>query len=356
MLKRPVLFVNFSKSWGGGEKWHLVAARELSQRGYPVHILARTRSELFRMAKAANVPCATFPVGVRSFLNPVTMVRLGKYIGKQRPAAVILNGSCELKTAGVLAKWFVVPQIIYRRGIPRRIRPSVLNRFLFTHVITDIIVNSKAIRHAIREILALPGCAPSTLVYNGIDIQPRGVAESRSQRIGVVARLSHEKGVDLAIQAFRHIVREIPAARLRIIGDGPERAKLEKLARTLNVIDHVEFLGFVDDIFTPLSECAVLVLPSRWEGFANVLLEAMLLKMPCMAFNNTSACEIIEDGVTGYLLEPENVQQLAAHIVLLFSHPETIERMGNAGYDRLCSRFTLQRSIEQLEHLLHVRY
>jgi glycosyltransferase involved in cell wall biosynthesis len=280
---------------------------------------------------------------------------LGLYIKKRRPAAVILNGSRELKTAGLLAKCLAVPQIIYRRGIPRRIRPSAWNRFFFTRVVTDIIVNSESIEHAIREILALPGCAQPTLIYNGIDVRRKGEAKSRSQRIGVVARLSPEKGVDLAIQAFQEVIQKIPDARLRIIGDGPERTNLENLAHTLNVAGHVEFLGFTDDVFTPLSDCAVLVLPSRWEGFANVLLEAMLLKMPCVGFNNTSANEIIEDGVTGYLIEPKNVRQLAVRVVSLFSHPEALERMGKAGYDRLCSRFTLQRSIEQLERLLHAR-
>jgi hypothetical protein len=132
MLKRPVFFVNFSKSWGGGEKWHLVSARELARRGYPVEILSRTRSELSKRAEQAEVSCVTFPISTRSFLNPVKMTRLGLYIKKRRPAAVILNGSRELKTAGLLAKWLAVPQIIYRRGIPRRIRPSVWNRFFLS--------------------------------------------------------------------------------------------------------------------------------------------------------------------------------------------------------------------------------
>ncbi len=353
LKQHPILFVNFSQSWGGGEKWHLHAAQELLRRGYAVDVLARARGKLASMAAQNAVPCAEFPVGPQSFVNPLTMMRLAAYLRKQRPVAVILNGSRELKTVGVLAKIMRVPQIVYRRGIPQRIRLSWLNRLFFTRIVTDIVVNSRTTHQAIHELLELPGCAPVTLLYNGLAIQARHQAQRRSLRIGVVGRLSHEKGVDLAIQAFQQIVLEVPAARLRIMGDGPERSNLEALARDLSVSEQVEFTGFLEDIFEPLSECAILMLPSRWEGFGNVLLEAMMLRMPCVAFSHTSAGEIIEDGVTGYLAEPMNVAQLAAKAVALLSSPERIERMGQAGYARLCSHFTLQQSIDQLESALN---
>ena len=355
LTQRPIFFVNFSLFWGGGEKWHLLAAGELFRRGYPVKILVHSRSELAKMAARAGVPYADFPVGPQSFLNPVLLSQLAAYLKHEQPAAVILNGSRELKTIGFLAAFIRVPHIIYRRGIPRPIRPNWLNRFFFTHVATHILVNSHATHQAIHDILALPECAPVTLLYNGLDPQTAHHAHIRSQRIGVVARLSPEKGVDLAIQAFQHIVRDQPAAKLRIIGDGPERANLEALAQTLHVAEQVEFTGFVDDIFTPLSECAMLILPSRWEGFGNVLLEAMLLGMPCLAFSHTSAAEIIADGVTGYLVEPEDVMKLAAQALSLLSDPDKSERMGQAGYERLRTHFTLQHSIDQLENLLGLK-
>ena len=351
----PILFVNFSQSWGGGEKWHLMAAQELSQRGYAVEIVARRRSELARMATRNAVPCVVFPVGPQAFANPLTMMRLAAYLQKQRPGAVILNGSRELKTIGFLAHVMKIPRIVYRRGIPKPIRPSLVNRLFFTRVVTDIVVNSRATQQALHELSDLPGCAPMTLLYNGLAVREQHQAQRHSRRIAVVGRLSPEKGVDLALQAFQIIARDVPAARLRIIGDGPERAQLEALSRDLQIAGQVEFMGFVDDIFDPLSECALLMLPSRWEGFGNVLLEAMQLAMPCVAFSHTSASEIIEDGVTGCLVEPLNVVQLAAHIVAFLLNPERIERMGQAGYARLCSHFSLQRSIDQLETLLGLK-
>lgn len=356
----PILFVNFSPAWGGGEKWHLMSAQALRQRGHAVEIVARTHSELARRAAQCAVPCTVFPVGPQAFLNPVTMTRLAVYLHQQRPAAVILNGSRELKTLGILAKLSKVPRIIYRRGIPQSIRLSPVNRVFFTRVVTDIIVNSRATQQALHELLALPGCPPATLIYNGLAVnglvvRERHQAQSRGQRVAVVGRLSPEKGVDLALQAFQRIARDVPAARLCILGDGPERSRLEALSRNLNIAEQVEFRGFVDDIFEPLRECALLMLPSRWEGFGNVLLEAMQLRMPCVAFSHTSASEIIEDGVTGYLVEPLNVEQLAAHAIALLSNPEQLEQMGQAGYIRLCSHFTLQHSIAQLEQFLGLK-
>ena len=100
------------------------------------------------------------------------------------------------------------------------------------------------------------------------------------------------------------------------------------------------------------SRCALLVLPSRWEGSANVLLEAMLLHMPCVAFDLPSTREVVVENVTGYLVQPENTEELADHIVQLLQHPESIIAMGEAGYERLCAHFSLQKSIDRLEELL----
>jgi glycosyltransferase involved in cell wall biosynthesis len=227
------------------------------------------------------------------------MARLAGYLRRQRPAAVILNGSRELKTVGLLAKFTGVPRIIYRRGLPTPIRPSWPNCLLFTRVVTDIVVNSRITRQAFHDLARVPGCAPITVIYNGLAIAEHPPACYASRRIAVVGRLSPEKGGDLALRAFQQVLRTVPTARLRMIGDGPDRAGLEALSRELQLADRVEFTGFTDDVFGRLRECALLMLPSRWEGFGYVLLEAMQLRMPCLAFSHTSSREIISILSTG---------------------------------------------------------
>jgi glycosyltransferase involved in cell wall biosynthesis len=352
LARKTVVFVNFSKTWGGGERWHLVSAQELLRRGYSVEILAHSYGELAQIADQAGIPCQTYVIGSLSWIHPVRMFQLVSYWQTIQPEAVIVNGSKELKTAGMSAKYAGVEQIVYRRGLPKTVRPTWLNRSFFSHIVTDIIVNSQDTLAAVQEIVTCTGLKPPCLIHNGLDATLQQRAQPQSQQVAVVGRLSHEKGVDLIIQALPHIIREIPDAHVRIIGGGPERRSLEQMAIELRVRDHIQFVGYTQQVFDELSRCALLALPSRWEGSANVLLEAMLMHMPCVAFDLPSTREVVIDGVTGYLVPPENVQQLADRIVHLLQRPERIITMGDAGYERLRTHFSLQKSIDQLEELL----
>ncbi len=349
---KTVIFANFSKTWGGGEKWHLLSARALRQRQYQVEILARSQGALAQAAGEQSIPCRTLSVSNLYAVNPFVWLQLVNCMRQIKPSAVILNGSKELKTVGIISKVMGIPQIIYRRGIPQPIRLTWLNRWLFRHVVTRILVNSQITCQSLQELVRVTDQQPPIVIYNGLDISENQHSRPESRTIAVVARLSYEKGVDLAIQALSRIKQKIPDVRMRIIGDGPEHRHLERLVADLHLQAQVEFNGFAGNVADLLHDCALLLMPSRWEGFGHVLLEAMHLKMPCVAFRNTSADEIITDGITGYLAEPENIEQLAEKVIDLFLHPDRISKMGKAGYDRLAAHFSLQKATDQLEEAL----
>ena len=350
---RNVVFVNFSRIWGGGEQWHFLSARELLRRGHAVTILANEASELAERAANAEIPCWTMRVSNLSWLNPLTFRKLQRFFEQIRPNSVILNSSVELKTAGIAAKSAHIPQIIYRRGIPKPVKTTRLNRLLFAHIVTDLLANSRSTAQALHDIACTSGKMPPRIIYNGIETATSLRSNPRSRIIGVVARLSHEKGVDVAIQILAQVRAHLPDATLMIIGGGPENAALQELAVRLGVRQQVDFVGFTDQVSRYLSQCAMLLMPSRWEGFSNVLLEAMLLRMPCLAFGGQDAHESILHGETGYVVEQGRLDEMAARIVELFASPDNISAMGNAGYERVCREFSLTYAIDQLEELLY---
>ncbi len=352
MRCRNVAFVNFSQFWGGGEKWHFLSAQELLRRGYSVTILANDASELAVRAVRAGIPCRTMRVSKLSWLSPLTFIILRNLFAEIQPDSVILNSSVELKTAGVAAKWAHVRQIVYRRGIPKPVKPTLPNRLLFRHIVTDLLANSRITAQALHEIAQASGKALPRIMYNGIETANPLQSDPRSRKIGVVARLSHEKGVDLAIRALAQVRTHLPDVKLLIIGDGPEKTALEELAAQLDLRRQVEFVGFTERVSEYLCQCAMLVMPSRWEGFSNVLLEAMLLRMPCLAFGGQDDHESILHGETGYLVEQGRLDEMADRIVELFASPDKISAMGNAGYERVCREFSLTHAIDQLEELL----
>jgi glycosyltransferase involved in cell wall biosynthesis len=158
----------------------------------------------------------------------------------------------------------------------------------------------------------------------------------------IVARMAAEeryKGHDLLIDLWHRVTSEVPGARLVVAGDGDDRARLEAKAFPFDGI--LRFPGRVSDetLLTLYRQCLFFVMPSRDEGFGLVFLEAMRAGKACIGATGASA-EIIEDGVTGLVVDPGDPEQVLKAIVRLFREPDTRERMGQAGAARVTAQFT----------------
>lgn len=128
----------------------------------------------------------------------------------------------------------------------------------------------------------------------------------------VVGRLSSEKGQKLAIDAFAIVVKEHSDARLRLIGDGPDRDLLQRHAAALGIDGRVEFLGFQQNPYPAIAAATALVIPSEYEGLPNVALEAMALRTPVIATRCSGAViELLGRGERGVLVETGNADGLA---------------------------------------------
>jgi glycosyltransferase involved in cell wall biosynthesis len=143
-----------------------------------------------------------------------------------------------------------------------------------------------------------------------------------------VCRLERQKGVDVAIRALR----DIPAAHLVVLGEGPERVELERLARELDV--PVYLPGRVPDVSAWLRRASVLVHPARWEGFGLALLEAMLASLPVVATRVSSIPEIVVDGETGLLVPADDAAELARAVNRVLSDPADYGQRGRARAER----------------------
>jgi glycosyltransferase involved in cell wall biosynthesis len=136
-----------------------------------------------------------------------------------------------------------------------------------------------------------------------------------------------------------------------IAGDGPLRPGLEKLADALGISDHIEFLGWRDDTAEVLSHMTIFCLPSVWEGFGIVLLEAMLARKPVVASNVGGVPEVVEDGRTGVLVPVGDVDALARALTSLLLDDGLAARMGEAGRARVEKDFSFAKMIEEYERL-----
>src|SRR5262249_26870541 len=154
-----------------------------------------------------------------------------------------------------------------------------------------------------------------TVVYEGTEVPPRFTPEQRraarqewnieegAPLLGCVGVLSPDKGQEWLIRALAELRKEFRAAKLLLAGDGPCRGRLESLARELGVTDAVIFAGFVPDIESVYAAIDVFLLPSFFEALNNSLLAAMACEVPSIAFDRGALGEIIEDGVSGFLVK-----------------------------------------------------
>lgn len=200
-------------------------------------------------------------------------------------------------------------------------------------------------------------------VHNGIELEkirasnggepPRrdlGTARA-AHRITAVGHIRKVKGFDIFIRAAAIVRREFPQAEFLIIGavHEPEHLQeLQELTRSLGLTETVRFLGGSENVFSLLKTSDVFCLPSRSEGFSNALLEAMACGLPCVATRVGGNAEAIEDGVSGFLVPPQDPELAADRILRLLRRPEEARRMGQAGRKTVEEKFTAQAMIANL--------
>jgi glycosyltransferase involved in cell wall biosynthesis len=172
-----------------------------------------------------------------------------------------------------------------------------------------------------------------------------------AQLVGTVARLDPVKGVGFLIEAMNSVCRELPQARLLVVGDGSEKAAYEKMVRDLGMARSVIFTGFAEDVAVLLGSMDVFVLPSLNEGMGRVILEAMACRKPVIASCVGGIPELVQDGVTGLLVPPADPQALSLAILALLRSPGKAGTLAENGYRSLGERYTLAAMVKTIDGL-----
>jgi glycosyltransferase involved in cell wall biosynthesis len=181
---------------------------------------------------------------------------------------------------------------------------------------------------------------------NGVDpvrFRPDGPRAARTDDPLVldVGRLCHQRGPDIAVSALA--LMRTPSVRLRLVGDGPDRARIERQAATLGIADRVELAGFTPDTAPDVRAADVVVVPSRYDGMALVTLEAMACGAAIVATRVAGSSCL--DGA-GILVPPEDPRSLAEAVDALLAMPSERERLGSAARAQAVERYSLESSVE----------
>jgi sugar transferase (PEP-CTERM/EpsH1 system associated) len=258
----------------------------------------------------------------------------------------------------VAARLAGVPVVIHSehgRIFPEKPLRVRVQRWLLRGTSAAFAVSEALRQELIREI----GVKPATfeVVHNGVDLDRFRPCRGTAGRcvpgavvVGSVGRLVPVKNYPLLIRAMAQLPRE-SSAPLLLVGDGPERAALEDLARRLNLTERVRFAGHRDDIPEALQEMDIFVLPSTSEGMSNTLLEAMAAGVTVLASDVGGNGEIVENGVSGLLFPSGDVDCATEKLRLLIADAQTRRRLARAGEARVRAEFSVEGMLHRYEEL-----
>lgn len=222
-----------------------------------------------------------------------------------------------------------------------------LKHLLSTRLAAHVAVGRRSAR-MVENIAGLPSGSVRT-IYNGVPevTWKTSTPLLPSPVVGASGRFSHEKGFDVLLRALARL----PGVNAILIGDGPQRPVLERLAGELGVRDRLAITGWVPHARRYLASLDLLVVPSRFEGFPLVIPEGMLAGLATVASDIGSVSEAVIEGETGLLVPPEDPESLAGALRHLLADIEAREAMGKRALAVARERFTATAMARAFESL-----
>ena len=349
-----VLQSDMLRGWCGETNRVLLESRLLVGAGHEVVVAAVRGSELAKRAERSGLRVfdrVYFSRGFKPLDYLTDLSRLRRLMESYRIDLVHVHGSQDSWTAGVAAKSL-------RRSLPVvrskhnsfPVRRHYFNRVLYRDVFDHLVTISDGIRHLlsglvpeseITTIHSVPDLRRFRPDVDGASVRRKLGIPSDSPVVGTVARLAPDKAVDDFLRAAGAVVRYYPNARFLAVGQGGERARLERMAEELGVSENVIFTGFRTDVPELVAAMDVFVLASvACESLGTAALEAAAGGKPVVATDIAGVKEAVKDGETGFLVPMRAPDAIADKVCELLSDDELRSRMGRMGRAMAGTEFT----------------
>ena len=215
----------------------------------------------------------------------------------------------------------------------------------------------------LKQLVLKLGCSEKRVAVHrsGIDCSrflfiPRYLPPNGRIQIITIGRFVQKKGIDYSIRAFAKLTNKHQNIEYNIIGDGSLRSNIEQLIRELNVSESVKLLGWKqqEECIEILNNSHILIAPSvtgqdgDQEGIPNVLKEAMAMGLPVISTLHAGIPEVVEDGISGFLVPERDVDTMSEKLNYLIEHPEVWHSMGRAGRTRIEKDYNTQKLNDEL--------
>ena len=346
------------KVLGGGERIALKLAALLPRYGYRTSILTFSAHPESAALKSPPCPIYLLPLPCTYDLAALrAALEFRRFLKRQGIRIVHTFFESSDIWAGLVTKTMSNVKLVWARrdmGILRGRKHRVAYRLMAGVPDAVFAVSDQVRRHSI-EVDRIDAARVQT-IYNGLNLGDWDAASGPAKAPGeflvtTVGNIRRVKGHDVFIRAAATVVRQFPKVVFSIAGDVLEPAylaELQTLVQDLNLANCVRFDGGVTNLHQHLAAADMFVLPSRSEGFSNAIIEAMASCLPVVATDVGGNAEAVEEGITGFLVPPEDPGALSAAILRLLSDPSQAKAMGARGKTLVAERFTTESMMNQI--------
>ena len=368
---RPIIWMIDSLGPGGAEQLMPTVLKHLRDAGFNIRICAlqvRLGNPIAPELERIGLPVDLVPVP--NLRHPLNLIRILRYLRSHRPMILHTQlefsdvlGTIAAKILGipVVATLHTLDTFTTKKFSPWRLR---LRWFVLRAFCDRIIAVSEETR---RHHLQFGKLKPDKVItlYNGVDIsrfknidQNQSATTRRalnlplaSRVIVTVAVLREPKGIQNMIKALPALLEQVSDLHYLIVGDGNYGAALRKLVSALALEKHITFAGHRTDIPDLLASSDIFVLPTLKDALPTVLIEALAAEIPVIASDVGGVPEIIENGVDGLLVPPNDPASLADACLRLLKNNVLVQQMTLAGSKIVRQRFSINVQIENLSRL-----
>jgi glycosyltransferase involved in cell wall biosynthesis len=354
-----ILHISTATSWRGGEAQAFYLARGLLQKGHEVLMVAPEGSPLLTKSTAAG--CAPQALRIASDTDLGAFWKLKSLLARTAPHVVHAHDG-HAHTAAVFAKLFGAPwKLVVSRRVSYEPKTNPFNRIKYGPRVDCFVAVSRTIE---KQLLTL-----GVEVRRVVTVRS-GIETARFQRqcnttewkqahklpldkhlIGVVASLSPQKEQEVFLRAACRLAKTRGDLHFVLVGDGPTRPLLERLASKLGIQGSLTFTGFTDDVVPAYQSLRVAVLPSSaGEGSPASIKEAITCGVPVVAIDEPSARELVDHGVNGILVPPKNDEVMAKMINMVLNDAELYEKLA-ANARKSVADFDIEKMIDGNEEV-----
>lgn len=264
--------------------------------------------------------------------------------------------------AGAAAKLLGAKSLGGVRGSFQNFRSMPIESGLTMLLVNAIVANSRSTAKQLRKLLKYKKLGVYE-VQNAVESQSTehlAIREELSRYFGIssasiwigsLGRLDPKKHFDMILQVLALLIKDVQDFHFILIGEGPERLRLEKLAESLGIAEVVTFAGEVPHASSWLSALDIFCFTSLDEGLPNVVMEAAVAGIPIVSWQAPFVEELLKGGSMVLLVEPENLGKFKDELLNLIRSPELRIKIGRAGREHVLENFTPYRFVQQMTHV-----